>query len=117
MSLGTLLIIAVILGIAFFIRSEANTYKDVKKQNPGASRAQVFSRYMDVTNAEGDRRRAERREEANRRNERYLEQAKTRMALSGNTVFAEDDEKIYFLGADGHTYNFDKKGHYTMEQY
>ena len=115
--LGTVLIMGAVLGVGFAVYMEVDKYKTVKILHPGASKKQLFSKYVDLTNADADRRRKERREEAARRNERYLKQVRFQMDLEGKKVFAEDDEKIYFIDSDGHTCSFDKDGHFVMEEY
>ncbi len=115
--LGTVLIIGAVLGVGFAVYMEADKYKTVKMLNPNASRKQLFSKYADLTNADADRRRKERRKEASRRKERYLKQVRFQMDSEGKKVFAEDDEKIYYLDSDGHTCSFDKDGHFVMEEY
>ncbi len=115
--LGVVLIIAVVIGVGFAVWMEVDKFKSVKLQNPRASKKQLFSMYVDLTNADAEERRRERRKEAARRNERYLERIKSQMTTAGMKVFSEEDEKIYYMDTNGHTCSFDKKDHYIMEEY
>ena len=115
MGLGTVIIIGVVVGLAFSVYMEVDQYKSVKKQNPGASGKQVFSKYMDANIEDGKRRRQERYEEAQRRNERYLERVKTQVALNGGKVYHESDDSICFTDSEGHSYVMDKKNHYVTD--
>lgn len=117
MGLGTVIIIGAVIGIAFGVYMEVDKYRDIKKQNPEASKKQIFGQYVNETIEDGERRKRERYERAQRRNERYLNEVKMEMSLNGDRVYAEDDEKIYYIDGDGRTYSFDKQGHYTMEEY
>lgn len=117
MGLGTVIIIGVVVGLAFSVYMEVDQYKSVKKQNPGASGKQIFSKYMDANIEDGKRRKKERCEEAQRRNERYLERVKTQVALNGGMVYHENGDSIYYTDIDGHSYVIDKKNHYVTDAY
>ncbi len=117
MGIGTIIIIGAVLGAAFGIYMEVDRYRDIRKQNPEASRKQIFGQYASETIEDGERRKRERRESAQRRNERYLDQVKMEMSMNGDWVYAEDEDKIYYIDGDGNTYSFDRQGHYIMEEY
>ena len=117
MDLGALIIIGIIVGTAFGIYMEVDKYRSIKMQNPGASKKQVFGQYVNETIEDGERRKMERYERAQRRNERYLKQLKMEMTLNGDKIYHEDGEQICFMDREGNSYSFDKQSHYVMKEY